>query len=216
MGDPKMKIAFIGIGKVGSALANGLAEKDHEVLIAAHDLNSDSVKAALAKNPALKATGVQEAVSEADVVFLATPFAANEEALKSAGSLAGKTLVDCTNPIWPSLTHGLKSEISGGEHVQNLVLEANVVKAFNIYGYENFVDANYPGYGDLRPAMLIAGNDKDAKSTVSALCEQLGWAPVDTGDISMSLHLEHMTLLWVKMARVQGRGTDFVWAKLTR
>jgi predicted dinucleotide-binding enzyme len=70
--------------------------------------------------------------------------------------------------------------------------------------------------GDLKPAMLIAGNDVDAKQTVSALCEQMGWMPVDTGDISMSLHLEHMTLLWIKMGRVQGRGAGFVWAMLTR
>lgn len=211
-----MKIAFIGIGNVGSALASSLADLGHEVLVAAHNPNSDSVKAALANNPALNAKSVPEAVSEADVVFLATPFAANEVALKSAGPLVGKTLVDCTNPVGPGLTHGLKNEMSGGEHVQNLVPEANVVKAFTIYGYENFADTDYPGYGDLKPAMLIAGNDKGAKKTVSALCEELGWTPVDSGDISASLHLEHMTLLWVKMGRVQGHGPDFVWAMLTR
>ncbi len=211
-----MVIAFIGIGNVGSALANNLADLGHEVLVAAHNPNSDSVKAALANNPALKAKTVPEATSESDVVFLATPFGANEAALKSAGPLAGKTLVDCTNPVGPGLTHGLKNEISGGEYVQNLVPEAKVVKAFTIYGYENFAEASYPGYGDLKPAMLIAGNDPGAKETVSALCEQLGWTPVDTGDISASLHLEHMTLLWVKMGRVQGRGPNFVWAMLTR
>jgi predicted dinucleotide-binding enzyme len=211
-----MKIAFIGIGNVGPALANRLADLGHEVLVAAHDPESESVKAALTKIPTLKAKAMPEAISEADVVFLATPFAASEAALRSAGSLAGKTLVDCTNPIGPGLTHGLKNEISGGEHVQDLVPEANVVKAFTIYGYENFADAGYPGYGDLKPAMLIAGNDPGAKETVSALCEELGWTPVDTGDISASLHLEHMTLLWVKMGRVQGRGPDFVWAMLTR
>jgi predicted dinucleotide-binding enzyme len=211
-----MKIAFIGIGSVGSALAKGLADRGYEVLVAAHDLNSEGFKAALSEIPTLKAKAIPAAVSEADVVFLATPFAANEAALKSAGPMAGKTLVDCTNPIGPGVTHGLKNEISGGEYVQNLVPEANVVKAFNIYGYENFADTSYPGYGDLKPVMLIAGNDKGSKETVSKLCEQLGWTPVDTGDLSASLHLEHMTLLWVKMARVQGRGPDFVWAMLTR
>jgi hypothetical protein len=100
--------------------------------------------------------------------------------------------------------------------VQGLVPEANVVKAFTIYGFENFIDSTYPGYGDLKPVMLIAGNNGQAKQTVSTLCQELGWQPVDTGDISMSLHLEHMTLLWVKMARVQGRGAGFVWAMLTR
>jgi hypothetical protein len=214
--DQTMKIAFIGIGHVGSALAGGLTQAGHEVLIAARDLNSDSVKSAVSQNPALKAKGIQEAAAEAEVIFLATPFSATEAALKRAGELIGKTVVDCTNPIGPGLTHGLENERSGGEYVQGLVPEANVVKAFTIYGFENFIDSTYPGYGDLKPVMLIAGNNGQAKQTVSTLCQELGWQPVDTGDISMSLHLEHMTLLWVKMARVQGRGAGFVWAMLTR
>jgi predicted dinucleotide-binding enzyme len=44
----------------------------------------------------------------------------------------------------------------------------------------------------------------------------MGWEPVDTGKLSASLHLEHITLLWIKMARVQGLGAGFVWAKLQR
>jgi 8-hydroxy-5-deazaflavin:NADPH oxidoreductase len=64
--------------------------------------------------------------------------------------------------------------------------------------------------------MLIAGNDLAAKSVVAGFCEQLGWESIDTGDLAMSLHLEHMALLWIKMARVQGVGSGFVWAKLQR
>jgi hypothetical protein len=155
-------------------------------------------------------------VASAEVVFLATPFEANEEVLRNAGRLNGKIIVDCTNPVGPGLTHLLKSEISGGEYVQKLVPEAMVVKAFTIYGYENFIDSHYPGYGTLKPAMLIAGNDDKAKKNIAGLCKELGWEPVDTGDISMSLHLEHMTLLWIKMVRMKGFGTGLTWAMLTR
>jgi len=211
-----MKIAFLGIGNVGSALAGNLAGADHDVSIAARDLNSATVQAALAQSPALRAQPLREAVAAADIVFLATPFEANEAALESAGDLTGKVVVDCTNPVAADLSHGLKNEVSGGEFVQKLVPAAKVVKAFTIYGFENFIDSSYPGYGDLKPAMLIAGNDPDAKGTVASLSEDLGWVPVDTGDISMSLHLEYMTLLWIKMARVQGRGAGFVWGMLTR
>jgi predicted dinucleotide-binding enzyme len=211
-----MNIAFIGIGHVGHALASRLARLGHTVVIAARDTGSDSVRQALAKTPALKAAPVPEAVAAADVVFLATPFEAVESALRSAGDLKGKVVVDCTNPVGPGLVHGLKSETSGGEYVQKRIPAARVVKAFTIYGYENFENSDYPGYGKVRPAMLIAGNDPSAKAAVSGLCEQLGWEPVDTGDISTSLHLEHMTLLWIKMGRVQGRGAGFVWARLTR
>ena len=211
-----MKIAFLGIGNVGFALADRLAKAGHDILIGARDLNSNTVKSAIARNDDLKPTNVIEAASEAAVIFLATPFDANKAALHSAGDLTGKTVVDCTNPVAPDLTHALKSEQSGGEYVQGLVPTANVVKAFTIYGYENFIDSRYPGYGDLKPAMLLAGNNGESKKIVAALCDQLGWMPVDTGDISMSLHLEHMTLLWIKLARIQGCGDGLVWAMLTR
>lgn len=211
-----MKIAFIGIGQVGRALANHLQRAGHAVTIGARNLESESVMEARALNPALVARPLREAVAEADVVFLATPFNAIETALHEAGDLAGKVLVDCTNPVGPGVTHALKSQISGGELTQNLVPAARVVKAFAIYGYENFENSHYPGYGDLRPAMLIAGNDPAAKEVVGHLCRQLGWESVDTGNIGASLHLEHMTLMWIKMARVQGWGPNLVWAMLRR
>jgi len=93
-----MNIAFIGIGKVGSALADNVFKAGHNVIIAGRDLQSDSVKSALALNPEFSALPVAEALAKAEVVFLATPFPANAEALAGL-NLAGKILVDCTNPI---------------------------------------------------------------------------------------------------------------------
>ncbi|WP_427158019.1 NADPH-dependent F420 reductase [Aliinostoc sp. HNIBRCY26] len=211
-----MKIAFIGIGQVGSTLAGQLVALDHTVTIAARNPNSNSVKTALAKYPALQVASPQEAIAPSEVIFLATPFAANQTALAEVGNLSGKILIDCTNPVGANLTHGLKSEQSGSELVQSFVPDAKVVKAFTIYGFENFENNTYPGYGNLKPAMLIAGNDTTAKQVVSNLCQQLGWEAIDVGNLSMSLHLEHMTLLWIQMARVQGRGANFVWAMLKR
>jgi predicted dinucleotide-binding enzyme len=212
-----MKIAFIGVGNVGAPLANHLQKLGHSVAIAARDPNSQSVQAALSRNPQFEVKPPIEAVKSAEVVFLATPFAANEAALAEVGSvLDGKILVDCTNPVGANLTHGLKSERSGAEFVQSLVPNARVVKAFTIYGFENFENSTYPGYGTLKPAMLIAGNDASAKQIVITLSEELGWEPIDTGKLDQSLHLEHMTLLWISMARVQGKGAGFVWAMLQR
>lgn len=211
-----MNIAFIGIGQVGSALAGRLVNLGHTVTIAARDPNSASVQAAIAKYPNLKVVAPATAVADAEVVFLATPFAANQAALAEAGDLSGKILVDCTNPVGANLSHGLNSEQSGADVVQRLVPTAHVVKAFTIYGFENFEDNAYPGYGDLKPAMLIAGDNVTAKHVVATLCQELGWEPVDTGKLAMSLHLEHMTLLWIQMARVQGMGSGLVWAMLRK
>jgi 8-hydroxy-5-deazaflavin:NADPH oxidoreductase len=212
-----MNITFIGIGHVGFALADNLAKAGHHVTIAARDANSESVRNARAANPSLDVLAPSEAVAGAEVVFLATPYAANAAALAGLEStLSGKVLVDCTNPVGAGLTHGLDSKTSGAEAVQKLAPAAKVVKAFTIYGYENFIDSRYPGHGDLKPAMLIAGDDPAAKQTVGALCTDLGWRPVDTGPLANSLHLEHLTLLWIKMGRVQGEGSGFVWAMLER
>lgn len=208
------KTGFIGIGNVGFAIANNLQKCGHEIIVGHNDLNSESLKKALAKNPSFKTANLQEMINQSDLVFLTTPFQANESVLKGL-SFNGKTLVDCTNPVGPGITHGLKSEISGAEMVQQWAPDAKVVKAFNIYGYENFADNSFPNY-NVKPVMLIAGNDTKAKDEVSGLLADLDFYPKDTGALSQSIHLEHMTLLWVKMVRMNGHHPNFTWAYLER
>jgi hypothetical protein len=211
-----VRIAFIGYGQVGGPLADHLQRLDHDVTLAAANPSSESVQNALAKNPNLKVAPPKDAVSVAEVVFLATPFQANEAALKSVTEeLKGKVLVDCTNPVGPNLTHGLNNTQSGSEMVQELVPKTRVVKAFSIYGFENFVDSSYHGY-NVKPVMMYCGNDLEAKKNVGELIAQLGWHPLDVGGLEQALHLEHMTLLWVRMVRVNRYSPNMVWGMLTR
>lgn len=208
-----MKAAFIGIGNVGFTIADQLQQKGHQIIVASNNQSSESVTTALKRNPAFAVLPVREAVDEAEVIFLATPYQANETALKHI-QFSGKPLVDCTNPVGPGVSHGLNSKTSGAEEVQRLAPDARVVKAFNIYGYENFDSTLYRMH-DVRPVMLIAGDDREAKGLVSGLIQELGFLVKDTGPLSQSLHLEHMTLLWVKMVRMGGN-PHFVWAYLER
>jgi 8-hydroxy-5-deazaflavin:NADPH oxidoreductase len=211
-----MKIAFIGYGQVGAPLADHLQRVGHHVTLAANDPNSKSVKKALAKNGNLKVAAPKVAVSDSEVVFLATPFQANEAALKAvADEIRGKILIDCTNPVGANLSHGLNSVQSGSEMVQALVPEAKVVKAFTIYGFENFENSSYPSY-DVKPVMMYCGKESAAKEVVEKLIAQLGWNPLDVGGLEQALHLEHMTLLWVRMVRVMGHSPNIVWAALSR
>lgn len=211
-----MRISFVGYGNVGAALADKLQRQGHEVALATRDMNSDAVCKAQARNPALTAQPLVRAVQDAEAVFLATPFAANAQVVPPlAQDLVGKVLVDCTNPVGPGLTHGLNNRQSGSEALQALAPQARVVKAFTIYGFENLENSAYPGYG-VKPAMLFCGNDAEAKRTVAGLIDQLGWEPVDVGGIEQALHLEHMTLLWVRMVRMNGHSPNLVWAALRR
>lgn len=211
-----MKIAFIGAGKVGAPLAIHLAQAGHEVVLAETRDGSSTVADALARCDGLAARPVGEAIADAEIVFLATPFQANEAVLAPiAEALRGKVLVDCTNPVGPGLTHGLGSARSGSEAVQALVPGASVVKAFSIYGFENFEDPRYPGY-EVAPVMLLCGDDAGAKGSVARLIADVGFEPLDVGGLVQALHLEHMTLLWVRMVRAHGQSPDLVWAALRR
>jgi hypothetical protein len=211
-----MKIAFVGYGQVGAPLADHLQRVGHEVTLAAKDPDSDSVSKALTRNPNLRVAAPKDAAREADVVFLATPFQANEAAVTAiADELRGKILVDCTNPVGPNLRHGLNNARSGSAMVQALVPDTKVVKAFTIYGFENFEDNSYPAY-DVRPMMMYCGEDATAKAIVGDLIRQLGWEPLDVGGLNQALHLEHMTLLWVRMVRVDGQSPHMVWAVLKK
>ena len=209
-----MKLAFIGIGKVGFAIANNLQKKGHHIIVANNNSNSESVKNALSQNSNFELMNIQDAVDNSEIVFLATPYHINQSVLENI-KFNGKILVDCTNPVGPGISHGLKSEKSGSEVVQEIALDARVVKAFTIYGFENFIDSNYPDY-NVKPVMLYCGNDNEAKAKVASLIEEMGYFPKDTGNLSQALHLEHMTLLWVKMVRMNGHTPNFVWAYLEK
>jgi len=211
-----MNITFIGCGNVGAPLADHLQRLGHSVTLAARDVQSQAVSRARARNAALQALPQEAAVRAAEVVFLATPYMANAQVVPPlAEALAGKVLIDCTNPVGPGLSHGLNSAQSGSQALQALAPQARVVKAFTIYGFENFENSAYPGYG-VKPAMFFCGNDAAAKATAAGLIGQLGWEPLDVGGLEQALHLEHMTLLWVRMVRVKGHSPNLVWAALRR
>jgi predicted dinucleotide-binding enzyme len=209
-----MKLAFIGIGNVGFALANNLQREGYEIIVANNNPESESVQKALQQNPNFEVLPLQKAVDAAEIVFLATPFMANESILKSI-DLKDKILIDCTNPVGKGISHGLESKISGAEKVQEWSGNAQVIKAFTIYGFENFQDATFANY-DVKPVMLVAGNHSSAKDIFEPLVEALGFQMKDVGALDQALHLEHMTLLWVKMVRRDGHHPNFVWAYLEK
>jgi len=121
----------------------------------------------------------------ADIVFVATNWEGTENALELAGkgNLAGKVVVDVTNPLkqgaaGPELALGFSD--SGGEQVQRWLPDAKVVKAFNIVTAGTMVS---PKREEGVPDMLIAGNDAAAKAKVTEILTQLGWPTIDLGGL---------------------------------
>ncbi len=211
-----MQIAFIGHGGVGAPLADHLQRLGHDVVVAVRDAAALSVRRLLERNPGLKAAPTMEAVRGAEIVFLCTPFGASRDIVTPlAEALSGKVLVDCTNPVGPGLKHGLDSVQSGSEWLQSLAPAARVVKSFSIYGFENLEDHAFPA-ANVNPVMMFCGDDPAAKRMVGTLIQQLAWQPLDVGPLKQALHLEHLTLLWIRMVRQGGHSPHLVWAMLTR
>lgn len=213
-----MRIAFLGYGNVGLAVARAVARAGHDVVFATNPDRPDRATAAIAAHRDLAGAAVApapEAVAGSDVVVLAVPFGSLDELLPPlADGLARRIVIDATNPVGPGLTHGLGSRQAGAQRVAELLPGAAVVKAFNVYGAES-LDSPPTGPGELRAVMPIAGDDADAKATVSDLLDQIGWEPLDVGPLAAAVDLEHMTLLWVRLVRALGHAPRLVWAALT-
>jgi NADPH-dependent F420 reductase len=213
-GEYTMRIAIIGTGSVGSTLGARWAQKGHQVIYGARDPQSDKVKNILDSQKGVDAKGIKEAASESEVVVFAIPWPAAEEAVKSAGDLKGKIVIDCTNPLAPQLS-GLSVGLttSAGEKVAEWADGAYVVKAFNNTGYKNMGN---PVYGSESLSMFICGDDPGAKKKVSTLVADLDFDVVDCGGIKAARYLEPLAMLWIHLAVTIGMGDDIGFRLLRR
>jgi len=169
-----VKIAVIGGGRVGSALAATWTEKGHEVSVSTRDT-------------------VAETAGAGDVVVIALPAAAVAEALPSAGSLAGKVVIDATN------------NLSGGPsalEIADLVPGARYVKALNTV-FSTFMHDTPP---EPSASLVYCGDDADAKATAADLIADLGFEPVDVGGAEAAPWVEAFAHMVITLAYHQGRG----------
>jgi predicted dinucleotide-binding enzyme len=207
-----MDVVIVGAGNVGQALAGGWVKADHTVTFALRDPAGRN--AAALKAQGFPVVAMKDAAAAGEVIVLAVPWGAVPDAVKGLGALAGKILVDATNPLNPDLSLAIGFNDSAGETVARLAPGARVVKAFNTTGANNMGDSRYAGHIHLM--MPVAGDDAGAKAAVMGLAGDLGFDPVDAGPLAMSRHLEPMAMLWIKLAIAQKMGRDFGFALLRR
>jgi len=210
-----MRIAIIGAGNVGGTLGKMWAAKDHEVAFGVRRPNDAKVQALLtATGKRARAVSVKDAVAGAEVVLLATPWSATEAALRDAGELRGKVVVDATNPLKSDLSGlAIGHSTSAAEQVAGWAPGARVVKAFNTIGAAHMAD---PRFGTQRASMFICGDDASAKATVVRLAGELGFDPVDCGPLTQARLLEPLAMLWISMAYAYGAGPNIGFALLRK
>ena len=206
-----MKIGILGSGDVGKALGTGFAALGHDVMMGTREPAAEKVRAWVAKAGAkAKAGSFAEAAAFAEVAVVATLWEGTQNAIRLGGpaNLAGKVVIDTTNPLDfsggppPKLSIGHTD--SAGECVQRWLPGAQVVKAFNIVGNPHMFRPDFPGGP---PDMFICGNDGSAKKTVAGICTSFGWpSPIDLGGIESSRYLEALAVVWILTYFATGSG----------
>ena len=161
-----------------------------------------------------RAASVAETAAASDVVLIATPWDATHAAIRSAGDISGKIVIDATNPLLPDLS-GLMmgTTVSAGEQVQQWASGAKVVKAFNTIGYNIMAD---PQFGPEHAMLAYCGDDAEAKLIVKQLAEELGFDPLDVGPLTQARLLEPFALLWITLAYKAGQGREIAFKFLRK
>lgn len=210
-----MKIAVIGAGNVGGTLGNAWAKTGHQVTFGVPNPQSDKTQALIAQiGNRTSAVTVPEAVKDADVVVLATPWETAQSAIAAAGDLTGKILLDVTNPLtedFSALAMGYTT--SGAEQVAAWAPGAKVYKVFNQTGWETMAN---PKFGDAKAVMFVAGDEPEGKAITLKLTAEVGFDAIDAGPLAEARLLEPFGMLWIKLAHVYGQGRDIAFALLRR
>jgi predicted dinucleotide-binding enzyme len=153
------------------------------------------------KNPKAATGSVADAAQFGELLVLAVKGTAADEALKLAGTknIAGKVVIDTTNPIAPAppvngvLKYFTTLDDSLLERLQKNHPDARLVKAFNSVGSASMVDPTFKGG---KPTMFICGNDEAARNTVTGILDQFGWETSDLGKAESARAIEPLCMLW--------------------
>ena len=194
-----MNIGIIGSGEVARALASGFLQHGHAVMLGTRD--PDKLAKWAAASTLARAGSVAEAARFGGLVVLAVKGDGALAAVNMAGAeaLAGKTVIDATNPIAATapvngvLKFFTSLDDSLMERLQAAHPKAHFVKAFNSVGSAQMVNPQYAGG---RPTMFICGNDAGAKETVSGVLDQFGWETLDMGAVEAARAIEPLCILW--------------------
>lgn len=205
-----MKVGVLGSGDVAKALAQGFLKHGHQVMLGTRD--TAKLKDWAAQHRGAQIGSFADAAKFGEIVVLAVKGTAALDAATAAGAanLAGKPVIDTTNPIADAPpTNGVLKfftslDQSLMERLQRAAPDAHFVKAFNSVGNGMMVDPQLKGG---KPTMFICGNDDKAKATVRGICDQFGWETADMGKAEAARAIEPLCMLWCIPAFIRSERT---------
>jgi 8-hydroxy-5-deazaflavin:NADPH oxidoreductase len=215
-----MKVAVLGTGMVGRALAAKLADLGHDVVVGTRDVDATLARTDAGpmghppfaewqkEHPNIRLVPYAEAGAHGETVVNATSGDGSMAALRAAGDLAGKVIVDVANPL--DFSQGFPPALwvcntdSLGEQIQKAFPDARVVKTLNTVNANVMVEpSRVPG----EHTVFVAGEDADAKETVTGLLQEFGWSEasiVDLGGIRAARGSEMYLPLWLSLMGALG------------
>jgi predicted dinucleotide-binding enzyme len=201
-----MRIAILGAGRLGKPLGTALRASGHHIV---YGLRQPAASADLITKT------VGGAIAGADAVILATPWTAAEALVcEHASALNDKIVIDATNPLNISATRlALGFDTSGVELLQSHARGASFFKSFNIAGVGAIAKPSYP---QGRAAMFVAGPKGPKKDIVLRLVADVGFEPVDAGDLRAARLLEPLGMLRLQLEETEGQSRDFAFLLASR
>lgn len=205
-----MKIAIIGTGNVGGALATKWAKTGHEINLGVQNTTNFKGKELL-NNPNTKLFPLAEAVSQSDIILIATPATAAVDVAKSLGDTTGKVIIDSMNIVMGRGPVGFKTT---AEAILANTQTRDVVKCFNTTGFNNMQN---PIYGNMAIDLFVAGDSEKGKKIAIQLAKDAGFGECYSigGNDKFEL-MEQFAWFWINLAMFQGQGREIGFKLLKR
>ena len=189
-----MRIAVIGKGNVGAALAPNFAAAGHEVVYGVRNPADPKY----ASDDGIRLRTVPDAIADAEAILLAIHWEAVDDFLAEAGDLSDRILIDCTNAY--DFQNNLAPLVPLDRSAAGIIAaktNARVVKAFNQVGAAAMAEAP-----NRSPKLLqfVASDDPDSKAKILKLAEDVGFDARDAGSLEYARELEGMARLWIAQA----------------
>lgn len=212
-----MKISLIGTGNVGRRLGKLFANSGHEVYFGSREPQKAQA-VATATGLDMRVGTYAEAAHWGNLVVIATPWAHNAtaDALREAGALTDKVVIDCTNPLAPDyMSNTIGHTTSSAEEIAKMIPQARVVKAFNTI-FAAIMEQGKQKFGSETATGFYCGDDAEAKQAVAGLIEDAGFEPIDVGALKNARYLEAMAQLNIQVAYGLSGGTDVAFKYMRR